>query len=148
MFPGDGRMTAPILQMRGVEKRFGGVRALKGVDFEINAGEVVALAGENGAGKSTLMKILGGVYQPDAGEILIDDQPVAIHSVADATRHGISFIHQELNVLDNLDVAANVFLGREPLRWGILRLIDRKRMHQEAAVYLKRIGLEVPTDTL
>jgi len=141
-------MTAPVLQMRGVEKRFGGVRALKGVDFEIRAGEVVALAGENGAGKSTLMKILGGVYQPDAGEILIDDQPVAIHSVADATRHGISFIHQELNVLDNLDVAANVFLGREPLRWGILRLIDRKRMHQEASVYLKRLGLEVPTDTL
>jgi len=97
-------MTVPILQMRGVEKRFGGVRALKGVDFEISAGEVVALAGENGAGKSTLMKILGGVYQPDAGKILINDEPVAIHSVADATRYGISFIHQELNVLDNLDV--------------------------------------------
>ena len=141
-------MTAPVLQMRGVEKRFGGVRALKGVDFEISAGEVVALAGENGAGKSTLMKILGGVYQPDAGEILINDEPVAIHSVADATRYGISFIHQELNVLDNLDVAANVFLGREPLRWGILRLVDRKRMHEEAGVYLKRLGLEVPTDTL
>ena len=141
-------MTVPILQMRGVEKRFGGVRALKGVDFEISAGEVVALAGENGAGKSTLMKILGGVYQPDAGEILINDEPVAIHSVADATRYGISFIHQELNVLDNLDVAANVFLGREPLRWGVLRIIDRKRMHREASVYLKRLGLEVPTETL
>ncbi len=141
-------MTVPILQMRGVEKRFGGVRALKGVDLEISAGEVVALAGENGAGKSTLMKILGGVYQPDAGEILINDEPVSIHSVADATRYGISFIHQELNVLDNLDVAANVFLGREPLRWGMLRLVDRKRMHREAAVYLKRLGLEVPTDTL
>lgn len=134
--------------MRGVDKRFGGVRALKGVDFEISAGEVVALAGENGAGKSTLMKILGGVHQPDAGEILINDEPVAIHSVADATRHGISFIHQELNVLDNLDVAANVFLGREPLQWGFLRLIDRKRMHQEARSYLERLGLDVPTDTL
>jgi ribose transport system ATP-binding protein len=118
------------------------------VRFEISAGEVVALAGENGAGKSTLMKILGGVYQPDAGEILIDGEPVTIHSVGDATRYGISFIHQELNVLDNLDVAANVFLGREPLRWGILRLIDRKRMHREADVYLKRLGLDVPTGTL
>jgi ribose transport system ATP-binding protein len=141
-------MTAPVLEMRGVEKRFGGVRALKGVDFEVGAGEVVALAGENGAGKSTLMNILGGVHQPDVGEILIDGKQVAIHSVSDATRYGISFIHQELNVLDNLDVAANVFLGREPLRWGILRLIDRKRMHDEAGVYLKRLGLEVPTDTL
>ena len=142
------RMTAPVLQMRGVEKRFGGVRALKGVDFEIRAGEVVALAGENGAGKSTLMKILGGVHQPDAGEILIDGEPVAIHSVSDATRYGISFIHQELNVLDNLDVAANVFLGREPLRGGFLRLVDGKRMHEEAAVYLKRLGLDIPTNTL
>jgi ribose transport system ATP-binding protein len=141
-------MADPILQMRGIEKRFGGVRALKGVDFAIDASEVVALAGENGAGKSTLMKILGGVYQPDAGEILINGQPVSIHSVADATRYGISFIHQELNVLDNLDVAANVFLGREPLRWGPLKILDRKRMHQEARTYLERLGLNVPTDTL
>jgi ribose transport system ATP-binding protein len=141
-------MTASVLQMRGVEKRFGGVRALKGVDFEVKAGEVVALAGENGAGKSTLMKILGGVYQPDVGEILIDGEPVTIHSVSDATRYGISFIHQELNVLDNLDVAANVFLGREPLRGGFLRLVDRKRMHEAAAVYLQRLGLDIPTNTL
>jgi ribose transport system ATP-binding protein len=124
------------------------VRALKGVDFDISAGEVIALAGENGAGKSTLMKILGGVHQPDAGEIRIDGEQVAIHSVNDATRYGISFIHQELNVLENLDVAANVFLGREPLRWGPLRLIDRKRMHEDAKVYLERLGLDVPTDTL
>ncbi|MCM3905006.1 MAG: sugar ABC transporter ATP-binding protein [Pyrinomonadaceae bacterium] len=141
-------MTAPVLQMRGVEKHFGGVRALKGVDFEVRAGEVVALAGENGAGKSTLMRILGGVHQPDAGEILIDGELVIIHSVSDATRYGISFIHQELNVLDNLDVAANVFLGREPLRGGFLRLVDGKRMHEEAAVYLKRLGLDIPTNTL
>ena len=134
--------------MLGVEKRFGGVRALKGVDFEISSGEVVALAGENGAGKSTLMKILGGVHQPDAGKILIDGQPVAIHSVSDATRYGISFIHQELNVLENLDVAANVFLGREPLRGGPLKLVDSKRMHVEAAVFLKRLGLDIPTNTL
>ncbi|HEY0376390.1 MAG TPA: sugar ABC transporter ATP-binding protein [Pyrinomonadaceae bacterium] len=141
-------MSAPVLQMRGVEMRFGGVRALKGVDFEIAAGEVVALAGENGAGKSTLMKILGGVYQPDAGEIIMDGQSVKLTGVSDATRLGVSFIHQELNVLENLDVAANVFLGREPVKGGILRLVDSQRMHQEAAVYLRRLGLEIPTTTL
>ncbi len=140
-------MSAPVLQMRGIEKRFGGVRALRGVDFEIAAGEVVALAGENGAGKSTLMKILGGVYQPDAGEIIMDGQPVKITGVSDATRLGVSFIHQELNVLENLDVAANVYLGREPVKGGFLKLVDSERMHQEAAVYLRRLGLEIPTTT-
>ena len=140
-------MSNPVLQMRGIEKRFGGVHALKGVDFEIAAGECVALAGENGAGKSTLMKILGGVHQPDAGEVRIDGAPVTIRGVADATRYGVSFIHQELNVLDNLDVAANVYLGREPVTGGLLRLVDSRRMHREAAVYLKRLGMNIPTDT-
>jgi ribose transport system ATP-binding protein len=141
-------MSPPVLQMTGIEKRFGGVHALKGVNFEISAGEIVALAGENGAGKSTLMKILGGIHQPDTGEIRIDGQPVNINSVGDATRLGISFIHQELNVLDNLDVAANVFLGREPLKGGFLKLIDRKRLHSQAATYLERLGLEIPTSTI
>ena len=140
-------MDAPVLQMRGIEKRFGGVRALKGVDFEISAGEVVALAGENGAGKSTLMKILGGVHQPDAGEIIVDGQPVKIGGVTDATRLGISFIHQELNVLENLDVAANVYLGREPVKGGFLQLVDSDKMQKDAAVYLKRLGLDIPTTT-
>ncbi|GAC1446165.1 MAG: sugar ABC transporter ATP-binding protein [Pyrinomonadaceae bacterium] len=137
----------PILQMHGIEKRFGGVHALKGVDFSIAAGEVVALVGENGAGKSTLMKILGGVHLPDTGEILIDGQPAVLRNVSDAIRHGIGFIHQELNVVDNLDVASNVFLGREPCIGGFLRLLDRKRMHAEARKYLDRLGLDVPTDT-
>jgi len=137
-----------ILQMQGIEKRFGGVHALRGVDFSIAEGEVVALVGENGAGKSTLMKVLGGVHQPDAGTLLIDGAPARIHSVADAIKGGISFIHQELNVLGNLDVAANVFLGREPVRFGFLRLIDRKRLHTDAKVYLERLGLDVPTTRL
>src|ERR1700730_11514437 len=137
-----------ILQMQLIEKRFGGVTALKGVDLSIASGEVVGLVGENGAGKSTLMKILGGVYQPDAGTVLIDDVPIRIHSVADAISRGIAFIHQELNVLDNLDLAANVFLGREPVRGGFLRLIDRKKMHADTQVYLKQLGLNVPTTTL
>jgi len=137
-----------ILKMQGIAKRFDGVNALKGVDFSVSAGEVVALVGENGAGKSTLMKILGGVHQPDAGTIFIDGQPTRIHSVADAIHRGIAFIHQELNVLDNLDLAANVFLGREPVKGGFLHLIDRKRIHAETQVYLRRLGLDVPTTTM
>lgn len=132
------RAVQPLLEMRRIEKRFGGVHALKGVDFTLEARRVVALIGENGAGKSTLMKILGGVVAPDAGEILIDGRPVAIRSAADAIRHGISFIHQELNVLDNLDVAGNVFLGREPRRWRFL--LDQRRMAEEAERFLRRLG--------
>src|ERR1039458_6278346 len=102
----------PLLEMRGISKRFPGVVALDNVSLQIGRGEVVALCGENGAGKSTLMKILGGVHQPDAGEILIDGQPGKINGVNDSMKHGIAFIHQELNVLGNLDVAAN-FLDRQ-----------------------------------
>src|SRR5215472_3285371 len=106
--------ASPLLEVRGICKRFPGVIALDNVSLTIGQGEVVALCGENGAGKSTLMKILGGVYQPDDGEILIDGQPVKISGVNDSIRHRIAFILQELNVLGNLDVAGNVFLGREP----------------------------------
>jgi ribose transport system ATP-binding protein len=140
-------MSESILAMRGIGKRFPGVHALKGVDLTVAAGEVVALIGENGAGKSTLMKIVGGVQQPDSGEILIDDSSVIIRSVADAIRLGIAFIHQELNVLDNLDIAANVFLGREPRRGGFLHLVDNRRMHAEADLHLKRLGLNLSSRT-
>jgi len=139
-----------ILEMRGIGKRFPGVVALDGVDFQVNASEVVALLGENGAGKSTLMKILGGVYQPDAGEIIIDGKSVAINSVNDSIGLGIGFIHQELNVLDNLDVAANVFLGREPVLAGALKplkLIDRRKMNADTVVHLRRLGMDVAPDT-
>jgi len=120
----------PLLSMRRIGKRFPGVVALDGVSLEVGKGEVLALCGENGAGKSTLMKILGGVYQPDSGEVLVDGQPVKINNVVDAMKLGIAFIHQELNVIDNLDVAANVFLGREPLI-GPFRLIDRKKIYAD-----------------
>ena len=140
-------MATPVLEMQGIGKRFPGVVALDGVDLEVYPGEIVALAGENGAGKSTLMKILGGVYQPDAGHLRIDGQPVAIHSVSDSIHMGIGFIHQELNVLDNLDVGGNVFLGREPVRGGILKLIDGKKLHAQADVYLKRLGLDISSRT-
>src|SRR5260221_2846614 len=98
--------AAPLLEMTGISKRFPGVVALDDVSLAIGRGEVVALCGENGAGKSTLMKILGGVHQPDAGEILIDGQPVKINGVTDSMKVGLEFIHQELNVLRKLDLAA------------------------------------------
>ena len=137
--------AAPLLEMRGISKRFPGVIALDSVSLQIGRGEVLALCGENGAGKSTLMKILGGVYQPDAGEILWEGKPVRIHDVNDALRLGVAFIHQELNVLDNLDVAANVFLGREPL--NALGLINRRKIHADTEPYLKRLGLQISTWT-
>ena len=140
-------MPNPILEMRGIGKRFPGVVALERVSLEVRPGEVVALIGENGAGKSTLMKILGGVHQPDEGEILIEGKPTRINSVADAIALRIGFIHQELNVLENLDVAGNIFLGREPRRGRFFSRLDRRKMHAEAGVYLQRLGLNVPTDT-
>src|SRR5215204_5587297 len=138
-------MDNPILEMRGISKRFPGVIALGGVDFEIFPSEVVALAGENGAGKSTLMKILGGVYQPDEGAIRINGAETPIHSVSDASASGVGFVHQELNVLDNLSVAENVFLGREPKIFGFL--VDRKKLNADTDVYLKRLGLDISPKT-
>src|SRR3954464_798854 len=103
-----GDAAAHLLTMRGITKRFPGVVALEDVSLELSGGEVLALMGENGAGKSTLMKILGGAYQPDAGEILIDGQPVTLSGVREARRRGIALIHQELMLAPNLDVAGNI----------------------------------------
>jgi ribose transport system ATP-binding protein len=138
-------MNRPILEMQKITKRFPGVTALDAVDFAIFPSEVVALAGENGAGKSTLMKILGGVYQPDEGKIIINGKETAINSVADAGKNGIGFVHQELNVLDNLTVAENVFLGREPSRFGFL--VDRQKINADTEIYLKRLGLNISPKT-
>jgi ribose transport system ATP-binding protein len=131
--------------MCGIAKRFGGATALHGVSFSAGAGEVVGLIGENGAGKSTLMKILGGIHRPDAGSIRIAGKTVAIGSVADATALGIAFVHQELNVFENLDIAGNVFLGREPCHAGLL--LDRRRMARETAAILARVGLDLDPAT-
>ena len=139
--------SPPLLQLRAIDKRFPGVHALRAVSLEVHAGEVVALLGENGAGKSTLMRIVGGIEQPDAGEVLIDGAPVTVRGVTGATALGIALIHQELNLLDNLDVAGNVLLGREPTRWGALRLIDSARMRDTVRPYLDQLGLDVSPDT-
>jgi ribose transport system ATP-binding protein len=130
--------------MSTISKRFPGVVALDGVDFDLSAGEIVALVGENGAGKSTLMKILAGIHKADSGEIQIDGAPIVLHAPGDAARSGIAVIHQELEVIDTLDVAGNVFLGREPRRGGPLRLLDRRTMDSETERQLSRIGVSLP----
>ena len=135
----------PLLEARALSKQFPGVRALRGVSFTLQRGEVLAVIGENGAGKSTLMKILAGVQSPDGGEILVDGQPVRIASVRAAQALGIALIHQELNLADNLDIAANIFLGREPRRCGF---IDRTRIAAEARTHLQRVGLDLPPETI
>lgn len=131
--------ATPLLEVRHVTKRFPGVVAIDDVSLTLGRGEVLAVIGENGAGKSTLMKILAGVQQPDGGQILIDGQPTTIATVRQAIGLGIALIHQELNLSDNLDVGANIFLGREPLRYG---LIDRQRIARESADYLAQVGLD------
>src|SRR4051812_18492621 len=110
----------PLLQVTSLSKSFPGVQALKDVSFELNQGEILAVIGENGAGKSTLMRILAGVQTPDSGQIKIDEKNVEISSVQSALRLGIVLIHQELNLSDNLTVAANIYLGREPRRLGFI----------------------------
>jgi ribose transport system ATP-binding protein len=136
---------APLLEVRGLCKRFPGVRALHNVNLTLGHGEVLAVIGENGAGKSTLMKILAGVQEPDSGEILVDGAPVRIESVRAAEHAGIALIHQELNLADNLDVASNVFLGREPQRFGF---VDRRRLYDSSTAFLAQVGLDCPPRTL
>ena len=134
-----------LLEVRQVTKRFPGVTALRDVSLTLGRGELLAVIGENGAGKSTLMKILAGVQEPDSGQILIDGADVVIDSVQQAQSLGVALIHQELNLSDNLDVGANIFLGREPVKHG---LIDRKKIREESTELLKRVGLNVSPDTI
>jgi ribose transport system ATP-binding protein len=139
--------ATPILEMDGISKRFPGVVALDQVSLMVGTGEIVALIGENGAGKSTLMKILGGAISRDAGTVKINGEPVEIPSPREASALGIEFIHQELSVLDNLDIAANIFLRREPTKAGWLKLIDRKRIYREADELLRKLDVDVPSRT-
>jgi ribose transport system ATP-binding protein len=130
-----------VLRMRGISKSFPGVRALSGVDLTVHAGEVAALLGENGAGKSTLMNILAGVHGDYEGTIEVGGEKVAIHSPKDAQRHGIAMIHQELNLVPELSIADNIFLGREPrTAWGTR---DRAAAHSRTAELLAGLGLRL-----
>ena len=133
----------PVLQMRGITKSFGAVRALGGVDFEVNAGEVVALVGDNGAGKSTLVKTIAGVGPADSGDIFVDGAPVKITSPQVATRLGIETVYQDLALCDNLDVVSNLFLGHEQLTpWRSLSEISMERRTLEV---LRTLDVKLPS---
>ena len=132
--------TAPLLEVRGLEKSFPGVRALSGVSFDVNAGEVHALLGENGAGKSTLIKIVSGVYQPDAGEILIDGRATRFATPEEAKRAGVATIYQELLLFPELTVAENIFLGHAPCARG--GRIDWRAMRAEAEALLASLEID------
>jgi ABC-type sugar transport system ATPase subunit len=131
--------SLPLLSLRGVIKRYGGVVALAGVDFDLRAGEIHALLGENGAGKSTLIKVLGGIVRPDAGTIELDGWQVEVRDAAEADRLGIRLIHQELSLAPNLSVAENILLGHEPARLGVL--IDRRRLDAQAGALVAELDM-------
>ena len=134
-------MASPVLEAKGIAKHFGGVTALTDVDIALHKSEIVALVGDNGAGKSTLVKILSGVHPPDEGEILINGQPTRIETPQRAMHLGISTVFQDLALVNERDVAHNMFLGREPCRFWFL--VDRRRMRREArqTITALRVGL-------
>jgi len=134
-----------LLEMNHIRKEFPGVLALKDVSLQLRAGEVHALLGENGAGKSTLIKILGGIYSKDSGDIAIDGKTVFINSVIDAQKLGISVIHQELVLVPHMSVAENIYLGREPMK-GI-RFVDFKKMQEDAQKLLDSFELDIRSET-
>src|SRR5215470_1948196 len=139
----EGR--SPILELQGITKSFGGVEALRGVDFALYAGEIHGLVGENGAGKSTLMKIIAGLHPEFSGRFLVDRQERHFRSVRDARAAGIAMVHQELSVAPDLSVAENVFLGAQPTnRFG---LVQWRRMAREASEQLARFGIDVDPTT-
>src|ERR671930_241669 len=142
---GGGSMpdSAPLLQLRGVSKRFGAVQALTDVDFAAHAGQVTALVGDNGAGKSTLIKTISGIQPFDQGDYLFDGQSVHVATPQAASALGIATVYQDLALADNLDVVANLYLGREEL--GGVRALNEVGMEQEASKVLKRLAVRIPS---
>lgn len=135
--------TVPRIELRDIRKSFGAVQALQGVNISLMPGEVLGLVGDNGAGKSTLMKILSGAQAPDSGSILLDGEEARFSHPRDARNERIEMVYQDLSLCEELDVAGNLFLGREP-RWGPFRgFIDRRRMHREAAEALSSVGIRI-----
>jgi len=152
-----GANVVPVLQARGLTKRYGHVVALDGADFDLLPGEILGVIGDNGAGKSSLIKALSGALVPDSGEILMDGQPTHFRSPLDARRHGIETVYQDLAVAPALDIAENLFLARELRRPGILgsvfKMIDRKRMLSQARGHINDLKIGVtsmkqPVETL
>ncbi len=141
-------MAEPLLRLTDITRTYPGVVALENVSLAVWPGEVLGIVGENGAGKSTLMKILGGVIAPTSGSIEVDGVSRSSLTVADAIAAGIAFVHQELNLFDNLDAAANVFIGREPLYGGMLRLVDRKKLARQVQPLLDMLGVDFKPGTM
>ena len=137
-----GMSGTPVLSLRGVTKRFGAVQALTDVDLEVHAGEVVALVGDNGAGKSTLVKTIAGVNSPDEGAIEWEGKPVTVRNPHDAQNLGIATVYQDLSLCDNLDVVANLFLGREIRRASIL---DEVAMEKRSLTLLQTLSIRIPS---
>lgn len=137
-----------LLQCKGIVKNFGAVQVLRGVDFEARAGEVTALLGDNGAGKSTLIKCIAGTHVPDDGEIIVDGQAQHFRTPSDATQAGIETVYQDLALCDNMDVVANLFLGRERVRTlipGVFRSINEQVMEQRAQEALSVLRINIPS---
>jgi D-xylose transport system ATP-binding protein len=138
----------PLLALHGVSKRFGAVHALDGVDFDVHAGEVVGLVGDNGAGKSTLVKVMSGIYLADEGEYRFDGEVRSVRAPSDATALGVATVYQDLALCDNLDVVANLFVGREEVSGGaggMLRSLDEASMEQQAAGLLETLTVRLPS---
>lgn len=137
--------VTPIVEMINIRKSFGAVQALRSVDLTLNQGEVLGLVGDNAAGKSTLMKVLSGAYIPDAGDILINSQKAHITNPQDSRRLGVEMVYQDYALANNLDVSANVFLGRELVRWnlGPIKLMDKKSMEEQAKGLIGRLKIEI-----
>jgi D-xylose transport system ATP-binding protein len=136
----------PLLELRGISKRFGAVQALNDVRFDVQRGEVVALVGDNGAGKSTLIKIISGIFPPDSGTILWEGTETVLHGPADAVALGISTVYQDLALADNLDVVANLFLGREVgSPGGVFGTLDEIAMERRSITVLRRLSVKIPS---
>ena len=141
-------MAGAFFRLIDIAKSYAGVQAVQGVNFSVSPGEVIGLVGENGAGKSTLMKIIGGVIEPSSGILEIDGVQRKSLSVLESMAAGIAFVHQELNLFDNLDVASNVYIGREPLYGGPFRLVDRKKLRADVQPLLDRLGVDFTPETM
>jgi ABC-type sugar transport system ATPase subunit len=137
--------AVPLVEMHGIRKSFGAVQALRGVDLTLYHNEVLGLVGDNAAGKSTLMKILSGAYLPDEGEIFIEGQRVHIRQPEDSRRLGIEMVYQDFALANNLDVAANIFLGREIVHFslGPIRVMDQRRMARESQHLMERLRIDI-----
>jgi ABC-type sugar transport system ATPase subunit len=140
-------MAEAMLQVRQLTKRFGGLTAVDRVDLDVHPGEVVGLLGDNGAGKSTLIKMVSGVYHPDGGQIIFQGKEIKLGSPMDALDLGIETLYQDLALAENLNVYANIFLGREKTKpfLGFIRVLDHAAMHAESQKVLKRLEIEIPS---